>query len=53
METHNTRGLWPRSSSGATLEPATSVKAMLGLIERAKSDDGGKFLAYDGAPLPW
>ena len=39
--------------SGATLEPATSVKAMLGLIEHAKPDDGGKFLAYDGAPLPW
>ena len=39
--------------SGATLKPATSVKAMLDLIERAKPDDGGKFLAYDGAPLPW
>ncbi|MER3547028.1 MAG: short-chain dehydrogenase [Rhodanobacteraceae bacterium] len=39
--------------AGATLEPATSVKAMLDLIERAKPDDGGKFLAYDGAPLPW
>jgi len=39
--------------SGATLEPATSAKAMLDLIERAKPDDGGKFLAYDGAPLPW
>ncbi|HJU26362.1 MAG TPA: SDR family oxidoreductase [Rhodanobacteraceae bacterium] len=39
--------------SGATLEPATSVRAMLGLIEHAKADDGGKFLAYDGARLPW
>ena len=47
---------WVKTSmggSGATLEPATSVKAMLELIERAKPDDGGKFLAYDGAPLPW
>ncbi len=39
--------------AGATLEPATSVKAMLSLIERAKPEDGGKFMAYDGAPLPW
>ncbi len=39
--------------AGATLEPATSVRAMLDLIERAKPDDGGKFLAYDGAALPW
>jgi NAD(P)-dependent dehydrogenase (short-subunit alcohol dehydrogenase family) len=39
--------------TGATLEPATSVRAMLGLMEHAKTDDGGRFLAYDGAPLPW
>ena len=39
--------------AGATLPPAASVKALLNLIEHAKPDDGGKFLAYDGAPLPW
>lgn len=39
--------------AGATLDPATSAKAMLGLIEHAGVDDGGKFLAYDGAELPW
>lgn len=38
---------------GAMLKPETSVKAMLDLIEHAKPDDGGKFLAYDGAALPW
>lgn len=38
---------------GATLAPETSVRALLGLIERATPDDGGRFLAYDGAELPW
>lgn len=38
---------------GATLPPETSVRAMLGIIEHARTEDGGKFLAYDGAELPW
>jgi hypothetical protein len=37
----------------ATLAPETSVQAMLKLIEQARPEDGGRFLAYDGAPLPW
>ncbi len=38
---------------GATLAPADSARALLDLIEHAGIDDSGKFLAYDGAPLPW
>ena len=38
---------------GATVPAHTSVEAMLGIVERADPEDGGKFLAYDGAPLPW
>jgi NAD(P)-dependent dehydrogenase (short-subunit alcohol dehydrogenase family) len=38
---------------GATLSPADSAHALLGLIERAQAQDAGKFLAYDGAELPW
>lgn len=38
---------------GATLDPENSAKALLDLIEHARVEDGGKFLAYDGAELPW
>jgi NAD(P)-dependent dehydrogenase (short-subunit alcohol dehydrogenase family) len=38
---------------GATLAPADSARALLDLIEHAGIDDSGKFLAYDGAELPW
>lgn len=38
---------------GATLAPADSAHALLTLIERARAEDAGKFLAYDGAELPW
>ncbi|MGH8163818.1 MAG: SDR family oxidoreductase [Rhodanobacteraceae bacterium] len=38
---------------GATLKPEDSAKALLQLIEQARIEDGGKFLAYDGAELPW
>lgn len=47
---------WVKTDMGgesATLSPETSVRAMLELIEHAGPDDGGKFLAYDGAALPW
>ena len=37
----------------ATLAPVDSAHALLQLIERAKVADAGKFLAYDGAELPW
>ncbi|HVX05081.1 MAG TPA: SDR family oxidoreductase [Rhodanobacteraceae bacterium] len=39
--------------SGATLAPADSAHALLGLIEHAQARDAGKFLAHDGAELPW
>ncbi|HEX5959959.1 MAG TPA: SDR family oxidoreductase, partial [Rhodanobacteraceae bacterium] len=38
---------------GATLGPADSAHALLDLIENARVQDAGKFLAYDGAELPW
>ncbi|HEX6613044.1 MAG TPA: SDR family oxidoreductase, partial [Rhodanobacteraceae bacterium] len=47
---------WVKTAMGgesATLPPETSARALLGLIEHAGTEDGGKFLAYDGAPLPW
>ena len=47
---------WVKSAmggTGATLAPAASAHALLGLVERATVQDGGKFFAYDGAELPW
>jgi NAD(P)-dependent dehydrogenase (short-subunit alcohol dehydrogenase family) len=38
---------------GATLAPADSAHALLNLIERVTTRDAGRFLAYDGAELPW
>ncbi len=38
---------------GATLTPAASAQALLRLVERTTVRDAGRFLAYDGAPLPW
>ena len=38
---------------GATLAPADAAHALLHLIEHAPMHDAGKFLAYDGAELPW
>ncbi|MGH8184157.1 MAG: SDR family oxidoreductase [Rhodanobacteraceae bacterium] len=47
---------WIKTEMGgksATLAPADSAHALLGLIENAMVQDAGKFLAYDGAELPW
>jgi NAD(P)-dependent dehydrogenase (short-subunit alcohol dehydrogenase family) len=47
---------WLKTEMGgksATLAPADSAHALLGLIEHAAIEDAGKFLAYDGAELPW
>ena len=47
---------WVKTSMGgknATLAPVDSAHALLDLIVRASTEDGGKFLAYDGAELPW
>ncbi len=47
---------WVKTDMGgksATLAPADSAHALLNLVERASMDDAGKFLAYDGAELPW
>ncbi len=47
---------WMKTTMGgknATLAPEESAKALLDLIAHARVEDGGKFLAYDGAELPW
>lgn len=47
---------WLKTEMGgrsATLAPADAAHALLGLIERARVEDAGKFLAHDGAELPW
>jgi NAD(P)-dependent dehydrogenase (short-subunit alcohol dehydrogenase family) len=47
---------WVMTAMGgksATLAPADSAHALLNLIEHAQNADAGKFLAYDGAELPW
>ncbi|MEO6968498.1 MAG: SDR family oxidoreductase [Rhodanobacteraceae bacterium] len=47
---------WVKTDMGgkdATLKPEDSAKALLQLIEQARIEEGGKFLAYDGAELPW
>ena len=38
---------------GATLAPTDSAHALLDLIEHAQAQEAGRFLAYDGAELPW
>lgn len=47
---------WVKTDMGgksATLAPADSAHALINLIEHARVEDAGKFLAYDGAELPW
>lgn len=47
---------WLKTEMGgrsATLAPADAAHALLALVERAGPQDAGKFLAYDGAELPW
>lgn len=47
---------WMKTAMGgknAKLTPEESAKALLDLIAHAHIEDGGKFLAYDGAELPW
>ncbi|HEX7369027.1 MAG TPA: SDR family oxidoreductase [Rhodanobacteraceae bacterium] len=38
---------------GATLAAVDSAHALLRLVEGAQGQDSGRFLAYDGAELPW
>ncbi len=47
---------WVQTDMGgkqATLTPETSVRHLLGVIDKAELGMSGKFLNYDGAPLPW
>jgi NAD(P)-dependent dehydrogenase (short-subunit alcohol dehydrogenase family) len=47
---------WVQTDMGgkqATLTPETSVRQLLGVIDKAELGMSGKFLNYDGTPLPW
>ncbi|MGH8172875.1 MAG: SDR family oxidoreductase [Rhodanobacteraceae bacterium] len=47
---------WVRTDmggSGASLTPAASVAAMLGVIDGLKEGDSGQFFAQTGATMPW
>lgn len=38
---------------GAMIEAKDSVGSMLEVIGGLKESDSGKFLKYDGSPIPW
>lgn len=47
---------WVRTDMGgaaAPLMPAKAVAAMIRLFDRLDAADNGKFLSFDGTPLPW
>ena len=47
---------WVRTDmggSGAPLAPQTSVAGLRKVVAGLKTSDSGKFLSYDGAPIPW
>lgn len=47
---------WVRTDMGgaqALLDPATSVRGMLALLDRLKPEDSGRFLTWEGKEHPW
>ncbi len=47
---------WVRTDMGGpggAIDPATSIAAMRTVIAGLKPSDNGRFLAYDGAEMPW
>ena len=47
---------WVKTDMGgadADLEIPTAVSSMVGVLERLRPQDSGKFLNYDGGELPW
>jgi len=47
---------WVRTDMGGpggALDPATSIAGMRAVIAGLKPSDNGRFLAYDGAEMPW
>jgi NAD(P)-dependent dehydrogenase (short-subunit alcohol dehydrogenase family) len=47
---------WNRTDMGgndAPLDPKDTVRSMVGLLERLGPEDSGKYLRYDGEPVPW
>ena len=39
--------------SGATLQPAESIRGMLAVIDKLTTADNGRYLTYSGEELPW
>jgi NAD(P)-dependent dehydrogenase (short-subunit alcohol dehydrogenase family) len=47
---------WARTDmggAGAPLAPETSVAGLRKVIAGLRRQDSGKFLSYDGSPIPW
>jgi NAD(P)-dependent dehydrogenase (short-subunit alcohol dehydrogenase family) len=47
---------WVRTDMGgpqAPLTPETSVRGMIAVLERAGSEESGRFFQYDGRVIPW
>ena len=47
---------WVRTGMGgpgAALAPADSVRGLREVIANLRAEDSGRFLAYDGTPIPW
>jgi NAD(P)-dependent dehydrogenase (short-subunit alcohol dehydrogenase family) len=47
---------WVQTDMGgadADLTPERSVRGVLGVIQRLRPEDSGKFLSYDGSEIPW
>ena len=47
---------WVRTDmggEGAALTPEASVGGLRRVLANLRSEDSGKFLSYDGAPIPW
>lgn len=47
---------WVQTDMGgpsATLTPTESITALRASIENLSADDNGKFMNYDGTPMPW
>ena len=47
---------WVKTDMGgknAQISTATSVSGLMKILNKAKLEDSGKFVGYDGSPIPW
>jgi len=47
---------WVRTDMGgadAELAPADGIRGMINVLGGLSLEDSGKYLSYNGAPLPW